>query len=97
MEPQPSNTQDIDPSVPLQPESTNVWMTADNMLKVINRRGSSVVWPHFFLSTNKLRAKCRYCGVIYNFELKNGTGRLSRHINSCRHRPESDQRHRPET
>ncbi|KAK9713503.1 hypothetical protein RND81_06G031600 [Saponaria officinalis] len=91
-QPQPLNTQNIDPSVPLQPEITDVWMIADDMLKVRNRRGSSIVWSHYFLTTNKLRVKCRYCGLIYIAKSKNGIGHLIRHKNSCRHRPESDQR-----
>ncbi|KAK9669680.1 hypothetical protein RND81_13G148300 [Saponaria officinalis] len=67
-------------------------MTEDDMLIIKNRKGSSRVWPHFFLTTNKLRAKCRYCGVIYTAQSKNGTGHLIRHMDACKHRPESDQR-----
>ncbi|KAK9690440.1 hypothetical protein RND81_09G127800 [Saponaria officinalis] len=67
-------------------------MTENDMLKITSRRGSSQVWPHYFLTTNKLRAKCRYCGLIYTAGSKNGTGHLIRHMNVCKHRPESDQR-----
>ncbi|KAK9671230.1 hypothetical protein RND81_12G014900, partial [Saponaria officinalis] len=52
---------------------------------------SSVVWSHYFLTTNKLRAKCRYCGLIYIAKSKNETSHLIRHMNSCRHRLKSDQ------
>ncbi|KAK9666891.1 hypothetical protein RND81_14G218700 [Saponaria officinalis] len=67
-------------------------MTEDDMLKITSRKGSSRVWPHFFLTTNKLRAKCRYCELIYTAQSKNGTGHLIRHMKACKHRPESDQR-----
>ncbi|KAK9676103.1 hypothetical protein RND81_11G054200 [Saponaria officinalis] len=39
-----------------------------------------------------LIAKCRYCGVIYTAQSKNGTGHLIRHMDACKHRLESDQR-----
>nr|BAN05298.1 putative transposase [Dianthus caryophyllus] len=81
-----------DPTQPLPPNNTDIWMTEPEMLKVISRKNSSVAWPHYILTTDKKKAKCRYCNTIYTAKSQNGTGHLIRHITKkCTAMPQAGQ------